>query len=468
MTDDAELLRRYATDRSEPAFAELVRRHLGFVYHAALRQCGGDAHRAEDVAQAVFTDLARKAHDLADRPVLAGWLYTSTRFAAAQAVRGEARRQTRERAAAMIPDEPPANWERLQPVIDDALAALGEPEREAVLLRFFEGRPFAEVGARLAVSEDAARRRVERALEKMREPLARHGVTSTVTALAAALAGQAGAAAPAGLAAQIVETAVGPAVAAAITFMSLSKIQIGAALAVLAAGASDLVWQHHVNRQLSAQVAQLEGAARENTRLRVEHAQLQSALAAARRPAAEAEPAEPRAGRSEPATASVSKEASTVPLAAGLTPVLNLGNAGRATPQAAFTTQLWAARTGNVELEATALTFSPEGRAKLQALLASLPADLAATYDTPEKLMAFALAGSPHPIGGMQIRGETPAGTDDVILHTAWQHADDTIVHESDVHLVHSAEGWRMVVPVSLVDRAVAYLSRRAAAPPGR
>src|SRR5260221_14117309 len=173
MTDDAESLRRYAGNRDEDAFAELVRRHLGLVYHAALRQCGGDVHRAEDVAQTVFTDLARKAAKLARRPVLAGWLYTSTRYAASQAVRGEARRQAREQEAHAMNElladtpahgEPVAEWERLRPVIDDALHALSERDREAVLLRFFESRAFAEAGAKLFLSEDAARMRVERPL----------------------------------------------------------------------------------------------------------------------------------------------------------------------------------------------------------------------------------------------------------------------------------------------------------------
>src|SRR4051794_34800298 len=99
MIDDSELLRRYAGTGDEAAFAELVRRRLGVVYHAALRQCGGDAHRAEDVAQSAFTDLARHAARLSQRPALLGWLYTSTRYAAAQAVRGEVRRQAREREA---------------------------------------------------------------------------------------------------------------------------------------------------------------------------------------------------------------------------------------------------------------------------------------------------------------------------------------------------------------------------------
>ena len=179
MTDDAELLRRYAEEKSQEAFAELVRRHLGLVYHAALRQCGGDAHRAQDVAQTVFADVARKARSLARRPALAGWLHTSTRYAAAQAVRGEVRRQRREQEAHAMneimakanSDDAAADWERMRPVIDEALHALGERDREAVLARFFEGRAFAEIGRQLALSEDAARMRVERALEKLRVAL---------------------------------------------------------------------------------------------------------------------------------------------------------------------------------------------------------------------------------------------------------------------------------------------------------
>jgi RNA polymerase sigma factor (sigma-70 family) len=243
--EDHRLLGRYAAARDEAAFTELVRRHLGFVYHAALRQCGGDAYRAEDVAQAVFTDLARKAEQLARRPVLAGWLYTSTRYAAAQAVRGEARRQAREREAQAMneilsdPDAASAaEWERLRPAIDDALHALSERDREAVLLRFFEGRAFANVGRKLLLSEDAARMRVERALEKMRTVLARHGVTSTSAALATALASQAAATAPAGLAVSIAGSAMSGAavagagsLAAVIAFMSASKITVCLAVA---------------------------------------------------------------------------------------------------------------------------------------------------------------------------------------------------------------------------------------------
>ncbi|MCX6954229.1 MAG: sigma-70 family RNA polymerase sigma factor, partial [Verrucomicrobia bacterium] len=182
--DDTELLRRYAATGQEGDFAEVVRRRVNFVYSAALRQVNGDVHLAQDVTQLVFTDLARKASTVAGYRVLAGWLFTSTRFAAAKLVRGERRRHAREAEAQLMDEltrdpEAPLDWARVRPVLDDVIGELGERDREAVLLRFFEGRDFAAIGARLQLSENAARMRVERALDKLHAQLARRGVTST-------------------------------------------------------------------------------------------------------------------------------------------------------------------------------------------------------------------------------------------------------------------------------------------------
>ena len=129
MMDDPQLLRSYAVERSEPAFAELVQRHVNLVYSTALRQANGDAHLAQDATQLVFTDLARKAASLSGRAVLSGWLFTSTRYAVARLIRGEQRRRTREQEAHhmdAIQGGAPAHvdWERLRPVLNDALAEL--------------------------------------------------------------------------------------------------------------------------------------------------------------------------------------------------------------------------------------------------------------------------------------------------------------------------------------------------------
>ncbi len=210
MVDDAELLRRYAQDHSEPAFTELVERHLSLVYHAAFRRIG-QAQLAEDATQYVFIALARNAAALARHAVLTGWLYTTTRFAANRILRVERRRQRREQEAyamqtALSPPDP--DWNRLRPALDGVMDQLSDRDRAAVLLRYFEGRSFADVGRVLELTEEAARKRVERGVEKLRSLLVRRGLTSTSTALAVMLSSQAGLAAPAGLASTVAGTAL--------------------------------------------------------------------------------------------------------------------------------------------------------------------------------------------------------------------------------------------------------------------
>lgn len=178
MTDDAQLLRLYAETRSESAFAELVQRHVDLVYSTALRQLNGDTHLAQDVAQNVFTALARKASSLSSHCSVVGWLYLGAQHAAAQAVRSEQRRRTREQEAYRMHElshdsSGIDDWDRVSPLLDEAMHELPPLDRDAVLLRYFEQRPFAEVGATLNVSEDAARMRVDRALEKLRGLLGR-------------------------------------------------------------------------------------------------------------------------------------------------------------------------------------------------------------------------------------------------------------------------------------------------------
>jgi hypothetical protein len=223
-----------------------------------------------------------------------------------------------------------------------------------------------------------------------------------------------------------------------------------------------------VLKNLSAERDGLKRLAAENARLRDENVKLAKtveAMGQAAGPAGAASRSATGAAPPEAAAAGTTSRQS-VPLAGGLTPIEALGNAGRATARNAFATQLWAARTGDVALEASTITFGAEARARLEALAATLPADMRSEYDTPEKLMAFMLAGSPHPVGGMQVTGEVDVDANDVTLQTEWQHVDDEVVHQSDVNLVQDADGWKMVVPYSLVNRASNYLSRMIAAPP--
>ncbi|MGH7971144.1 MAG: RNA polymerase sigma factor, partial [Limisphaerales bacterium] len=172
---DAELLHEYVCEKSEAAFRELLERHLAMVYWAALRQVG-DPTLAEDITQVVFILLARKAEGLASNTALPGWLFRTTRHAAAKAVRTEMRRQRREREAAEMGVMTPTDgiWRQVAPFLDEALAGLRKVEREAVLLHFFENKRLREVGLALGMSEDAVQKRVARSVVKLRKALLKH------------------------------------------------------------------------------------------------------------------------------------------------------------------------------------------------------------------------------------------------------------------------------------------------------
>lgn len=220
--DDARLLREFASTRSEAAFTELVRRHTDLVYSAALRRCGGNTDQAEEVAQQVFTRVAQNAARLVEHPALVAWLHTATRNASINVQISEARRRERETEAmtrAINPTDAGPDWRELRQVIDAVIDELGEADRTAVLLRFFEGRSFAEIGAKLNVSENTARMRTERALDKLRAQLQRRGIRSTVAVLGASLAAEAISLAPSYLANRMATEALrgGPGSATAAT-----------------------------------------------------------------------------------------------------------------------------------------------------------------------------------------------------------------------------------------------------------
>jgi RNA polymerase sigma factor (sigma-70 family) len=206
---DAELLREYAARANDAAFREIVTRHADLVYASALRQVSSP-ELARDIAQTVFADLVRKApalgQTLAENASLVGWLYRSTRFEAHTQLRDDRRRQARERQAMENFDAIPetaTEWERVGPVLDEAMADLSDEDREALLLRFFKNHDFRAIGVALGVSDDAAQKRVSRALDRLRAEFHRRGVTTTAVALSAAVSAHAVSVGPAGLAASL-------------------------------------------------------------------------------------------------------------------------------------------------------------------------------------------------------------------------------------------------------------------------
>jgi RNA polymerase sigma factor (sigma-70 family) len=246
---DMELLRQYADRNSDEAFAALVARHVNLVYSAALRKTG-NADAAGEITQAVFIILSKKAGRLSQRTILSGWLYQTTRLAAANFLRTEIRRAHREQEAYMqslANATEPELWPQMAPLLEDAMGQLGEKDRNAIALRFFEGKSFQEIGAAFGASENAAKKRVAHALEKLHRYFSKHGVSSTTAVIAGAISVNSAHAAPVGLATTITATVTkGPAVAAStlalvkgtikvMTWIKL-KIALGVTAALLLAG----------------------------------------------------------------------------------------------------------------------------------------------------------------------------------------------------------------------------------------
>ncbi len=263
---DLELLKCYTRDRAEDAFAELVRRHLDLVHSAALRQVGSP-QLAEEVAQSVFTDLARNAHRLAPDTILTAWLYQVTRRTAIDVVRREARRQLREQIATEMNamNATTADWTHIEPLLDEAMHALDDTDRAAVLLRYFENKSLREVGTTLGTSDDAAQKRVSRAVERLREFFAKRGVTVGASGLVAVISANAVQAAPVGLAVTISTAAalggttiVTTATATAVKTIAMTTMQKALVTATVAVLAGTGIYEARQASQLRSQVQTLQ------------------------------------------------------------------------------------------------------------------------------------------------------------------------------------------------------------------
>jgi RNA polymerase sigma factor (sigma-70 family) len=237
--DDLNLLQEYARRNSEEAFAALVSRHVNLVYSVALRQVR-DSHLAEEITQAVFIILARKADSLGDKTILPGWLCRTARYASANALTIQRRRQHREQEAYMQSilneAEPAETWNQIAPLLDGAMEQLDQKDHDALVLRFFENKNFAEVGASLGASEDAAKMRVNRALEKLRKIFTKRGVNSTTATLAGAISANSVQAAPATLVKTITAVALAKGATASLSTLTLVKAATIKSAATFGAG----------------------------------------------------------------------------------------------------------------------------------------------------------------------------------------------------------------------------------------
>ncbi len=264
--DDMELLREYAASKSEQAFAAVVARHINLVYSVALRHAG-NAYEAQDITQSVFIVLAKKAGSLRQGTVLSGWLFHAARMTASNFLRTEARRMRREQEAYMRSTlnetENGDAWTRVAPLLDMAIGDLGEKDRNAIVLRYVEGKDLKEVGQALGATEDAAKKRVSRAVEKLRGFFTKRGIALSSTALAGAISANAVEAAPAGLAAVITAGAIqgaGTTVTSwaltkgALKLMAWTKVKIAVGVGVAAL----VAYQWHQNDVQTKQIAALQ------------------------------------------------------------------------------------------------------------------------------------------------------------------------------------------------------------------
>lgn len=395
---DSALLAEFARTRSEPAFAELVRRHLNLVYSVAMRQTG-QPQQAEEVTQAVFIILARKAAGLARETVVPGWLYHTARLTAANQQRAEWRRARREQEAfmrsTMEESQPQELWSELAPALEAAMGGLGTLERDAIVLRYFQNKSLAEVGAALGLPERAAQKRVSRALEKLRKAFARRGVVVSTTALGVVLSAHSVSAAPAGLVASTVAVGVGSTIVAASTttlvtgalkLVTLSKLQLTAATALLVAGlATPLVLEHRANARLRienlalrqqnlppAVAAPAPGAsldADEVSRLRQEHSELLKLRGEwGRLRAAEQELIKLKAAA--PADAGPARTAAAAaPLATPNLTKDSWADVGFGTPQAALQTRGWAVLNADRNRFKDSLVITDGAKKLLQAMV---------------------------------------------------------------------------------------------------
>jgi RNA polymerase sigma factor (sigma-70 family) len=278
---DSLLLKAYVERRHEAAFNELVHRHVDLVYSAAIRMVH-DPQLAEDVTQGAFIALARQASELRERATLAGWLHRTAQNIAAQTVRTIERRRAREQEAFAMSQQlstlPDVWWEQIEPHLDSALGELNDADRDAVVLRYFHKKSAAEIATILGVSDDAAQKRVSRAVEKLREVFAKNKITIGAGSLGISISANAVQAAPLGLAAKILAATSGLTATAGITM--IQKVLIAGLAAVVIGGG---IYSFHLQKRIAALQEQQTSLNQQIAQMSQERDDANNQLAAAQR-----------------------------------------------------------------------------------------------------------------------------------------------------------------------------------------
>lgn len=453
MIPDPELLRRYRDGADSEALGLLVSRYVDLVYSAALRQMRGNVHQAEEIAQVVFTDFARKAATLTHHTALSGWFFTSTHYAAAKLMRTEQRRRTRETEAHAMNEitrdsGPEAGWNQLQPVLDAVMHELNERDRTLVLLRFFERRPLADIGTQLGVSEPTAAKALERAMDKLRAWFARRGVTSTSGVLALALANHAVATAPGGLAPGITTTLLAgtPVAGSAATtaaFFAMSKSTSILVTALFISLAGFAVFQttaanrlRHERAALRADVSRLGSQAQRDAMTLRAAAEDRAALRAS-----QAEIATLRGEITALKAAPAPKAVAAPPAATRV--LMRFANVGRATPLAALETMVWAMENGQVAAAHDVVVYDEGAQGIFQLIFNELSAPARTYFGTPAVMALAAGASAPGgPPPRVEIVEETMQGPDAASLRFRW---NDEPRPRPALNLRRHSDGWKVV-----------------------
>jgi hypothetical protein len=390
-----------------------------------------------------------------------------------------------------------SDWERIGPVLNTVMLELKDADREVLLLRFFQRRPLAEVGHQLGLTENAARMRVERALDRLRDSLMRRGITSSAAALGAVLAQQTVAAAPVGLATSITAASLAGAAAVAggsttLTLLAMTNAKAVVVCALVAAGAAvPIAYQHSSNVRLKAELAALRAQAvdrpqpqpsaqdaDELERLRLEHQELlrlRGEVTSLRQSASRQ--AKNQAGLSDlerkmdAKKAALSNEAERARMLLAKSPEIQMlpanswTNVGVATPAAALQTLNWAAANMDTNAFLSAVSWDPQARARAEELFATLPDAVRQRYGSIDGVILDWMLSHATPVASFRVMSQTEQGPDDVSLIEQHQYTDDR-VRENTVQFHRDETGaWRQVLPQQMMPKLEIVLNDLAGTP---